>query len=310
MRNLIDIKNLTTDEIIEITDLAEKFEQGQAKSTCNGKNLALLFCENSTRTRFSFEMAANKLGIFTYNFDAGKSSFSKGETLKDTIENLYAIGMDGIVIRHSEGGTTRQMSEEVSSPISFINAGEGDSAHPTQALLDFYTMKKHLCNVEGMKIAIVGDIKHSRVAASNIELLKRFGADIWLCAPEYFSKETEGTTFTDSLEEALKDADVAMFLRIQNERLEDKVPIFEYVDKYGLTLEKFKKFARKDTLIMHPGPVNRNVELSSEIVDGELGKTILEQAHNGVFVRMAVLELLFADCSRKAVTALQAQGGN
>lgn len=294
MRNLIGIKNLNIDEIVQIIDLAEKFEKGEAKSTCHGKNLALLFCENSTRTRFSFEMAANKLGIFTYNFDAGKSSFSKGETLKDTIENLYAIGMEGVVIRHSEPGTTERMSEEVSAPISFINAGEGDSAHPTQALLDFYTMKKHLCNVEGMKIAIVGDIKHSRVACSNIELLKKFGADIWLCAPEYFSKQMEGVTCTDSLEEALKGADAAMFLRIQNERLENKVPTFEYVEKYGLTVEKFNKYARKDTLIMHPGPVNRNVELSSEILDGVLGKTILEQAHNGVFVRMAVLELLLS----------------
>lgn len=291
-KNLVGIKNLNTEDIVQIIDLAEKFEQGQVKSTCHGKNLALLFCENSTRTRFSFEMAANKLGIFTYNFDAGKSSFSKGETLNDTIENLYAIGMNGVVIRHSESGIVERLFEEVSAPISFINAGDGNNEHPTQALLDFYTMKKHLCNVEGMKIAIIGDIKHSRVASSNIELLKRFGADVWLCAPEYFSKEVEGTTKTDSLEEALKGADAAMFLRIQNERLEDKVPIFDYVEKYGLTLEKFKKYARKDTLIMHPGPVNRNVELSSEIVDGELGKTILEQAHNGVFVRMAVLELL------------------
>lgn len=292
MQNLIDIKSLNIDEIAQIIDLALEFEKGTAKSSCHGKNLALLFCENSTRTRFSFEMAANKLGVFTYNFDAGKSSFSKGETLKDTIENLYAIGMDGVVIRHSESGIVEQASQEVCAPIAFINAGDGNNEHPTQALLDFYTMKKHLCNVEGMKIAIIGDIKHSRVAYSNIELLKKFDADVWLCAPEYFKEDIEGTTYTDSLEEALKGTDVAMFLRIQNERLEEKVPIFEYVDKYGLTVEKFNKYARKDALIMHPGPVNRNVELSSEILDGDLGKIILEQAHNGVFVRMAVLELL------------------
>lgn len=292
MRNLIDIKKLNIDEISQIIDLAVEFEKGEAKSSSHGKNLALLFCENSTRTRFSFEMAANKLGIFTYNFDAGKSSFSKGETLKDTIENLYAIGMDGVVIRHSDSGIVEQAAREVCAPIAFINAGDGNNAHPTQALLDFYTMKKHLCSIEGMKISIIGDIKHSRVAHSNIELLKKFGADVWLCAPEYFNEEIKDTTCTDSLEEVLKGADVAMFLRIQNERLEDKAPIFEYVDKYGLTLEKFNKFARKDTLIMHPGPVNRNVELSSEIIDGDLGKTILEQAHNGVFVRMAALELL------------------
>ena len=290
-KNLIDIKGLSKDEILKIIDLAGKCE-GKFSSTCKGKHLALLFCENSTRTRFSFEMAANRLGLHIYNFDANNSSFSKGESMKDTIENLYAIGIQGVVIRHSESGIVEKIINEIDCPMAFINGGDGNNSHPTQALLDFYTMQKHLGSVEGKKIAIIGDIKHSRVAHSNLALLKKFGADIHLCAPKYFEQRSEGTTCTDSLEQALKDADVAMFLRIQNERLEERIPIFDYVHDYGLTMKKLEQFAPKDILIMHPGPVNRDVELSSEIIDGEWGKIILEQAHNGVFVRMAVLELL------------------
>lgn len=295
MRNLVDIKSLNKDEIIEIIDLAEKFSQDSALSTCFGKHVALLFYENSTRTRVSFEMAANKLGIHNYNFDAGTSSFSKGESMKDTIENLYAIGINGVVIRHSEAGIIDKITTEINCPMKFANAGDGNHSHPTQALLDFYTMKKHLGSVEGKKIAIIGDVKHSRVAHSNVSLLSKFGAKICFCAPKYFEDATPGVTSTRSLEEALKDADVAMFLRVQKERLEDRIPIFDYIRDYGLTMKKLKQFAKKDVLIMHPGPVNRDVELSSEVLDSEYGKVILEQAHNGVFVRMAVLDMLLGE---------------
>lgn len=292
MHNLVDIKSLSKDEILKITDLGVEFERGTAVSTCSGKHLALIFCENSTRTRFSFEMAANKLGVHIYNFDANKSSFSKGESMKDTIENLYAIGINAVVIRHSDSKIIERTIAEVDCPISFINAGDGNHAHPTQALLDFYTMKKHLKFVEGRKIAIIGDIKHSRVARSNVELLNKFGAEVVLCAPEYFRAYDVEAQYEKSLEKALKDADVAMFLRVQNERLEEKISVSKYVKEYGLTKEKLKKFCKPNTLIMHPGPVNRDIELSSDILDGERGKIILEQAHNGVFVRMAVLELI------------------
>lgn len=291
-KNLTDIKSLTTDEILEIIELAEKFESGKAVSSCKGKHLAFIFCENSTRTRFSFEMAANKLGVYIYNFDANKSSFAKGESMKDTIENLYEIGINGVLIRHSENNIIEKTLDEINCPMTFINGGDGNHAHPTQALLDFYTMKKHLGTVEGKKIAIVGDVLHSRVAHSNVELLNKFGAKIYFCAPKYFEDATQDVTYTKSLEEALKDADVAMFLRVQNERLEDRIPIFDYIHDYGLTMKKLQQFAKKDVLIMHPGPVNRDIEISSEVLDSEYGKTILEQAHNGVFVRMAVLELL------------------
>lgn len=291
-KNLTDIQTLNKDEILEIINLAEDFESGKAVSTCKGKHLAFIFCENSTRTRFSFEMAANKLGVFIYNFDANKSSFTKGESMKDTIENLYEIGINGVLIRHSENNIIEKTVDEISCPMTFINGGDGNHAHPTQALLDFYTMKKHLGTVEGKKIAIIGDILHSRVAHSNVELLNKFGAKIYFCAPKYFEDATQDVTYTKSLEEALKDADVAMFLRVQNERLEDRIPIFDYVHDYGLTMKKLQQFAKEDVLIMHPGPVNRDIEISSEIIDSKYGKTILEQAHNGVFVRMAVLELL------------------
>lgn len=292
MHNLINIKNLTKEEVLKIVDLAAGFEDEKALSTCFGKHIALLFCENSTRTRFSFEMAANKLGVHIYNFDCNTSSFSKGESMKDTIENLYAIGINGVIIRHGEVGFVEKTVGEVDCPMAFINAGDGNNAHPTQALLDFYTMKKHLGSVEGKKIVIIGDIKHSRVAHSNANLLKKFGADIWFCSPKYFKEDIDGVNFTDKLEVALKDADVAMFLRVQNERLEERIPIFDYVHEYGLTSKKLREFCKSDVLLMHPGPVNRDVEISSEILDSEKGKIILEQAHNGVFVRMAVLDLL------------------
>lgn len=295
MHNLVDIKSLNKDEILQIIDLGVGFEKGTAVSTCGGKHLALIFCENSTRTRFSFEMAANKLGVHIYNFDANKSSFSKGESMKDTIENLYAIGINAVVIRHSDSGIIERTIKEVDCPMSFINAGDGNHAHPTQALLDFYTMRKHLKFVEGRKIAIIGDIKHSRVARSNVELLNKFGANVVLCAPEYFRAYDVKADYEKNLEKALEDTDVAMFLRVQNERLEEKISVSKYIKDYGLTMEKLKKFTKPNTLIMHPGPVNRDIELSSEILDGEKGKIILEQAHNGVFVRMAVLELLLGE---------------
>ncbi len=295
MLNLTSINDLTNEEILKIIQLAEDFSEDKAISTCFGKHLALMFFESSTRTHFSFEMAANKLGIHIYNLDTTKSSLVKGESMKDTIESLYSIGINGVVIRHSESGFIEKTINEITSPMKFINGGDGNNAHPTQALLDFYTIRKHLGTVEGKKISIIGDIKHSRVAHSNIKLLKKFGANICLCSPKYFKDNTNDTISTDNLGEALQDADVAIFLRIQKERLEDRIPIFDYVHDYGLTMKKLEKYAKKDILIMHPGPVNRDIELSSEIVDSDYGNTILEQAHNGVFVRMAVLDLILGE---------------
>lgn len=290
--NLIDIETLDKEDILKIIDLAKNIEKGSIVLTCQDKHVALLFCENSTRTRFSFQVAANKLGVHTYDFDADHSSFRKGESMKDTIENLYQIGINAVIIRHSEVGIIERILEEIDCPMSFINAGDGNHAHPTQALLDFYTMKKYLKSVEGRKIAIVGDIKHSRVARSNVELLNKFGANVVLCAPDYFRAYDLKAPYVDKFEEALEGADAVMFLRVQNERLEEKISVSKYVKDYGLTMEKLQKFVKPTALIMHPGPVNRDVEISSDIIDSERGKIILEQAHNGVFVRMAVLDLI------------------
>lgn len=295
MHNLIDIDTLNTEKILDIINLASDFEADRAVSRCFGKHLALMFFENSTRTHFSFEMAANRLGLHVYNFDTTKSSFSKGESIKDTIENLYEIGINGVIIRHSEPDVFINAVNETKRPMVFINGGDGNHAHPTQALLDFYTMKKHFDSVAGKKIAIIGDVKHSRVAHSNAKLLNKFGAEVWFCSPKYFKDDTQDVKATESLEEALHNADVAMFLRVQKERLEDRIPIFDYVHDYGLTMKKLQNFAKPEVLIMHPGPVNRDTEISSEVLDSDYGKTILEQAHNGVFVRMAVLDLLLGD---------------
>lgn len=292
-KNLIDIKSLITEKIAEITDLAGIFE-GQVKnncvkSNCAGKNLAFLFFENSTRTRFSFEMACHNLGVRIFNFNAETSSVQKGENLVDTVENLWAIGINGVVLRHSSQNIITNTIEGLKTKIPFINAGNGTAAHPTQALLDFYTMKKHLGEMKGKNVTIIGDITHSRVAKSNIELLLRFGAKITCCAPSYFiDPEIKSVTWCKNLPESLENADVTMCLRIQKERIEREIPLQNYIENYQVNDENINK----KTLLMHPGPANRDIEVSSKLLDGTLGQTILEQAKNGVYVRMAVLDML------------------
>ncbi len=292
MENLTAIKNLTTQEISDIMRLARDFENQMAQnnvvSNCKGKNLALLFCENSTRTRFSFEAAAHNLGVRIFNFNEGTSSLSKGESILDTVQNLSAIGINAMVIRSSDNGFIENILKN-KVEMKFINAGEGSFSHPTQALLDFYTMQKHLGDMKGKKVVIVGDIVHSRVAKSNIELLSRFGAEILCVAPKYFQDSTiKNINWSDNLPQSLKGADVTMCLRIQNERLEGKIPLDDYIKNYRVSAENINPA----TLLMHPGPVNRDVEMTSELLDSALGKTVLEQAKNGVYVRMAVLDMI------------------
>src|SRR5574344_1280286 len=224
MKHLADISHLSIDEINNILIKAGDFQDEIAVSSCCEKHLMFLFFEPSTRTRFSFEMAANKLGLHVYNFATETNNLVKGESIKDAVEHLAQIGMNGVVIRHSESGIIDKLIEEVDSPISCINAGDGQHTHPTQALLDFYTMQKHLGDINGKKIAIIGDIRHSRVAHADVSLLKKFGAKIYLCAPDYFRESAEGIVSTQLLPEALEDADVAMILRVQKERLEDRIP--------------------------------------------------------------------------------------
>jgi aspartate carbamoyltransferase catalytic subunit len=297
MRHLTDIETLSKQEILDITDLAKKFKEKNAKSEVEGKTLALMFYENSTRTRCSFEIAGKKLGMNVINFEAKSSSLAKGESLKDTIENLYHLGVDAVVIRHNLSGIVENTKAQVKYPISFINAGDGSHAHPSQALLDFYTMIEKTGSVEGKKVAIIGDIKHSRVTRSNIALLTKFGADIHLCAPSYLAFENTDcfkATVHKDVKSAVKDAEIVMLLRVQNERLEyDVFPdSFEYKRMYEVDSKLLKEYASPKVILMHPGPANRNIEVSSELLDDKIGRTILEQAQNGVFVRMAILNLL------------------
>ena len=319
MQNLIDIKRLTVSEINSIINRAVEYKSETAESirgeisynsgiidfakfgerlyranSCFGKTACMMFFENSTRTKCSFSMAAQKLGMNIIDFDTKTSSFSKGESLKDTIENLCYIGVNTFVIRHSEDNIVDKIAEETDCSVSFINAGDGKNAHPTQALLDYMTMLEKLGTVVGKKVTILGDIAHSRVAKSNIALLNKMKAEVHLFAPEYFVPENKADydgVWESDYDSAIKDADVVMLLRVQNERLnsEELNSSRAYKDMYSLTSDRLEKYA-PNAIIMHPGPVNRDVEISSELLDSKKGKTILEQARNGVYVRMAVLE--------------------
>ena len=266
LENLIDIKSLSTEEISVIADRALEIKNGANPLSCKGKHAAMIFFENSTRTYFSFEMALNKPGASVYNFETSKSSLSKGEDFFDTVNNLAAIGFDACIIRTSEEGLIKRTIEENKNgreffkKIALINAGEGSSAHPTQALLDFVTIKEKFKDLNGLNLVIVGDIRHSRVAKSNIELFNRFGVKIKCVAP-----------------------------RIQKERIQGIIEFEDYIKNYQITEENLPKNA----VLMHPGPVNRDIEVTSGLLDSKRGVTILTQAHNGVFTRMAILEMIF-----------------
>lgn len=290
LKDLIDIKSLDKFQITDIIDMAKRFENGMAPSTVEGKTAVMIFCENSTRTKCSFELACQRLKMNILNFESATSSFSKGESLKDTLDNLYFIGADVAIIRHSKSNIIDEI--DLKYPLQFVNAGDGNHAHPTQALLDYYTMIEKLGSVEGKKIVIVGDVAHSRVAKSNIELLNKFGAIVTICCPEYFAPSNNlGVEFQADLQIALKNADVVMLLRVQKERHASGFPESEYIKNYQLNSDILNKIA-PDAILMHPGPVNREVELTSELLDSKKGETILEQAKNGVFIRMAVLNTI------------------
>ena len=297
MEHLIDIENISKEDILNIINLAKKFKEGAKTSDVTGRTLALMFYENSTRTRCSFEIAAKKLFMNVINFDAAHSSLSKGESLKDTIENLYFLGVNAVVIRHSLSGIINNVMRLVKYPIKFVNGGDGTHAHPSQALLDFYTMLEKMGSIENKKITIIGDVSHSRVAKSNIALLSKFGADIHLCAPSYLqfeNLEAFKVNYHKDVKEAVEGANVVMVLRVQNERHEKEgyPDSSEYKRLYEIDTALLKQYAADNVILMHPGPANRNIEVSSELLDNIVGKTILEQAKNGVYVRMAVLNML------------------
>lgn len=292
MKHLLDIKNLSIDEINQIYTRATEFEKGHRKSNHINAHVATMFFENSTRTKMSFEMAINKLNANKYDFCAGTSSLNKGEDLYDTINNLSAIGINAIIMRHSDNDLIKELAnKKYYQDISFINAGSGTNAHPTQALLDFYTIKKHFSNLNDKTITIVGDIAHSRVAMSNIALLKNFNMKIRCLAPENLVGERiEGVEYYTNLKDAFNEADIIMALRIQKERIQEYIDIESYIKNYQITRDNLPYAA----FLMHPGPINKDIEIASDVLETQNAKTILNQARNGVFVRMAILDMLLS----------------
>jgi aspartate carbamoyltransferase catalytic subunit len=261
--------------------------------TLRGKTIVNLFYEPSTRTRTSFEIAEKRLSADTLNIAVAASSVLKGETLADTAMNIEAMAPDMIVIRHASSGACHLLARICKSRI--INAGDGMHEHPTQALLDAYTIRQHKARIEGLKVAIVGDLLHSRVLRSNVLLLTTLGADVWVSGPPTLFPpgiERLGVHLSSSVDEAVADADVIMMLRIQQERMQGAFfpSLREYFNVFGMTPARVKQ-AKPDVIIMHPGPMNRGVEIASEVADGPYS-VILEQVANGVAVRMAVLYLL------------------
>ncbi len=297
-KDLLGIADLDRDEIYRILDTAEAMREIGERPikkvpTLRGKTVVNLFYEPSTRTRTSFEIAEKRLSADTLNIAVAASSVLKGESLADTALNIEAMAPDMIVLRHSSSGACHLLSRICRSRI--INAGDGMHEHPTQALLDAFTIRQHKQRLEGLKVAIVGDLLHSRVLRSNVLLLTKLGADVWLSGPPTLLPpgiSRLGVHVSTSVEEAVADADVIMMLRIQQERMQGAYfpSLREYFNVFGMTTARVSR-AKPDVIIMHPGPMNRGVEIASEVADGPFS-VILEQVANGVAVRMAVLYLL------------------
>jgi aspartate carbamoyltransferase catalytic subunit len=297
MKGLLGIEDLTREEVQAILDRARHFQVGPGQrfrkfDLLKGRMVVNLFFENSTRTRTSFELAAKGLGADAISITAQASSVAKGESLVDTLNTLGAMRPDAIIMRHSASGAPHFLQRHLGIPI--INAGDGTHEHPTQALLDARTILDRGKQLEGLRVAIIGDIAHSRVARSNVFLLSKYGADIVLCGPASLlppelKQLAPGVTLTTDMDEAIRDADVIMMLRVQLERQHEAAfPASEYFPFYGLRLEHLK-LAKPDAIVMHPGPINRGREISSEVADSQRS-AILNQVENGISVRMAVLE--------------------
>jgi len=297
-RHLLGLQNVSKEDIQLILDTAHTFREVLERPikkvpTLQGKTVVNLFYESSTRTRISFELAEKRLSADAINFSVSGSSVSKGETLKDTMKNIEAMKVDMVIVRHSAAGTPLFLTKICNSNI--INAGDGSHEHPTQALLDMYSIREKLGRIDGLKICIVGDIAHSRVALSNIFGLITMGAKVSVCGPSTMiprNIKELGVNVIYNIDEAIQENDVLNVLRIQLERkVREYFPsIREYAKYFGITQERLDKNG-KDILILHPGPINRGVELSSEVADGS-NQIILYQVTNGVAIRMAVLYLL------------------
>jgi aspartate carbamoyltransferase catalytic subunit len=299
IKNLQSIKDLTVQDIENIINTAKLFknnnkEQNKSIPILSGRTIINLFFEPSTRTLISFEIAAKRLGADIINMNIEGSSLRKGETLSDTADTLNSMNPDLVIIRHSISGAINEISSRLKCPI--ISAGEGSIEHPTQALLDAFTIQDKGKNFKDIVVSICGDIEHSRVARSNYYLLKKMGAKIRFVAPEYFMPKNIqdfDVEYFDNLEKGIDSSDVVMMLRIQKERIDNtELPsVDDYYQSFGLTYEKLKK-AKNNVIVMHPGPINRNIEIESSLAD-DLSKSVInEQVENGVSVRMACLAMM------------------
>jgi aspartate carbamoyltransferase catalytic subunit len=289
--SLLGIEHMEDREILGLLKLARRMNPLKARPLLRNKRIVLLFYEASTRTRCSFEIAAKSLGAITLLVQSSGSSIEKGESLLDTGYTLRAMGADAIVVRHPAAGAPLLMAKHLDIPI--INAGDGMHEHPSQALLDAFTILKHKKSFKGLRVAIIGDILHSRVTRSNCHLLSRFGAKITLCGPPEFVPDVAATlvpglTVTRHIEEALRGVDVIMLLRLQKERLAgQRIRVQDYIANFQLTAARLKQ-ARRDAIVMHPGPIIRGLEITSEVADGPQS-VIMDEVHNGVPARMAIL---------------------
>ena len=297
--HLLGIEDLSSEDIQLIFKTADNFKEvinRPIKKVPSLRDVTIvnLFFENSTRTRISFELAEKRLSADVVNFSASGSSVSKGETLIDTVNNILSMKVDMVVMRHPSPGAHQFLSKHIDATI--INAGDGTHEHPTQALLDTFSMRDKVGELKGKKVVIVGDIMHSRVALSNIHALKKLGAEVMLCGPTTLMPkhiESLGVVIEHDIKKALKWCDIANILRIQLERQETKYfpTLREYSNMYGVTTELLEEIGRDDIIIMHPGPINRGIEISSEVADSK-NAIILDQVENGEAIRMAILYLL------------------
>ena len=282
MRGLITLKDLKTEKILELIKYAEKLKKG-FRISYPDKKIATLFFENSTRTHYSFQVALMNLGISIIDLNADTSSVRKGETLYDTVRTFEALGVDGVIIRHSKDEYYNDL-KNIQIPI--FNAGDGAGSHPTQSLLDLMTIHEEYGSFKGLKCCIVGDISHSRVAHTNIEIMERLGMEVYISGPEEFNDHSaKWIPFDDAVE----NMDIVMLLRVQFERHKEKMKmtVEEYHEKYGLTVERMNKM-KENAIIMHPAPINRGVEIADEVAECPKSR-IYKQMTNGVYIRMAVI---------------------
>lgn len=313
-RHVIDSASLTLDEVKEVLRTAQSFAHILSRPvkkipTLRGKVVVNMFYENSTRTRTSFELAAQYLSADAINFSVSTSAVKKGESLIDTAETLAAMGTDAVVIRHSSSGVCQQLANYFGDRMCILNAGDGYHDHPTQGLLDIFSMQARIPDLYGKKIVIVGDILHSRVARSDIHLLNLFGADVHVVAPSTLLPmhiEKLGCTAHTNIEAGLEDADVVMCLRMQLERQKaGLIPALrEYIRFYSITQERLARYCKPDVLVMHPGPMNRGVEIASEVADNQEISLITNQVTSGVAIRMALLYLCLSAPTDRAMANL------